>query len=57
MKIVKELTQCLSGFIKPAVKVRLVFCVSAAPKVDREQADGPAAPLRSAASSRVRPTH
>ena len=28
----------------------------AAPKVEREQADGPAAPLRSAASSRVR-TH
>ena len=29
-------------------------CVSAAPKVDREQADGPAVPLRSAAASRVR---
>lgn len=32
-------------------------CVSAAPKVDREQADGPSAQMRSAASFRVRAAH
>ena len=33
---------------------RVDVCVSAAPKVDAEQADGPAALLRSAAAFRVR---
>lgn len=41
--------QGLSGFSD-------AVCVFAAPKVDREQADGPAVPPRSAAASKVK-TH